>query len=84
MTTAEAQATRHDVAEGARRHYLEVSREAAHWSSVIPAAIDAWEREPKLLDCLRVFVRAEDMTGWDLGVWLEAARELIDQAEQRS
>ena len=43
------QATRKDMAENARKHYDEISTEAMHHSSTIPAAINAWEREPKHL-----------------------------------
>lgn len=34
-----------DLARGAREHYEHVSTVAHEWSSVIPQAIDVWERE---------------------------------------
>lgn len=53
-----AQATRVEIAEGARRHYADVSLQAQHWMSNIPNAIDAWEREPALVDALKKLVVA--------------------------
>jgi len=44
----QAAATRAELAAGARRHYDRLSREACDWSSTIPHAIDAWEREPAI------------------------------------
>ena len=43
-------ATRKELAEQARKHYEEVSNRSQDWLSTIPAAIDAWEREPELLE----------------------------------
>jgi hypothetical protein len=43
------QATIAELAEDARRHYAEVSIEASSWYSLIPDAIDAWEREQERL-----------------------------------
>ena len=40
------QATRAELAKGARKHYEELS--TTDWLSTIPQAIDAWEREPTL------------------------------------
>lgn len=34
-----------EQAQRAREHYEELANMAHHWSSVIPQAIDAWERE---------------------------------------
>ena len=48
-----ATATRHDLAEAARKHYDEISTEAMDYLTTIPAAIDAWEREPKLLKVIK-------------------------------
>jgi hypothetical protein len=36
---------RHDLAEQARVHYEELSNAACSWNSVIPQAIDTWERD---------------------------------------
>lgn len=41
-------ATRKDLAQHARDHYEEISAASMWWSSIIPKAIDAWEREPDL------------------------------------
>lgn len=41
-------ATRAELAAYARRHYEGVSGVAQSWYSLIPEAIDAWEREPQL------------------------------------
>lgn len=38
-----------DLVAQARKHYEELSGKAMYWSSSIPHAIDAWEREPALL-----------------------------------
>lgn len=38
-----------DLVAQARKHYEELSSKAMYWSSSIPHAIDAWEREPDLL-----------------------------------
>ncbi len=43
-----AQATRADLADHLRDHYERLSRDCCDWSSAMPEAIDAWEREPKL------------------------------------
>jgi hypothetical protein len=58
------QATVAELAEGARQHYEKVSRIAHEWYSLIPDAIDAWEREqttrlrrPSLLARLRGLFR---------------------------
>lgn len=34
-----------EQAQRAREHYEELANTAHHWSSVIPQAINAWERE---------------------------------------
>ena len=34
-----------EQAQHAREHYEEISMAAGHWSSIIPQAINAWERE---------------------------------------
>ena len=34
-----------DLAEAARKHYEEASLSVCHWSSTIPRAIEAWERQ---------------------------------------
>ena len=49
-------ATRHDMAEQARKHYDEISTEAMHYSTTIPAAIRAWEREPKHLKLINEMI----------------------------
>jgi hypothetical protein len=57
------QATVAELAEGARQHYEKVSRMAHEWYSLIPDAIDAWEREqerkqrPSLFAGLRRLLR---------------------------
>jgi hypothetical protein len=38
-----------DLAEAARKHYEEASLSVCHWSSTIPHAIDAWERQEQRL-----------------------------------
>ena len=43
------QATIAELADGARQHYDKVSRVAQEWHSLIPDAIDAWEREQERL-----------------------------------
>lgn len=43
-------ATRGDIAQAARDHYEKVSMASADWFSVIPRAINCWEREPELLE----------------------------------
>jgi hypothetical protein len=45
MSEQTGQATIAELAESARKHYAEVSIEALSWYSLIPDAIDAWERE---------------------------------------
>jgi hypothetical protein len=39
---------------------------------------------PDLLECLRMFVKADDMTGWDYGVWQHHAETVIATAEGRN
>jgi len=36
-----------EQAQRAREHYEEAANALHHWSSVIPQAIDAWEREKR-------------------------------------
>ena len=36
-----------ELAQRAREHYEEAALSLNHWSSLIPQAIDAWEREQK-------------------------------------
>ena len=48
MNEQAAEATRKELAQGAREHYNAVSREACCYSSTIPKAIDAWEVAPDL------------------------------------
>jgi hypothetical protein len=43
------QVTIAELAEDARRHYAKVAIGAQEWYSLIPDAIDAWEREQERL-----------------------------------
>jgi len=44
------QASRKQIADQMRAHYKELSGECSDWLSAMPEAIDAWEREPVLLE----------------------------------
>lgn len=42
------EATRAELAQSAREHYEQLSNITCDWYSLIPEAIDYWEREPGL------------------------------------
>jgi len=42
-------ATRKELADQLRRHYDEISSQACDWHSAMLKAIEAWQREPSLL-----------------------------------
>lgn len=42
------EATRSELAEGARKHYEKIALVGHEWYSLIPQAINSWEREPEL------------------------------------
>lgn len=66
---------RWQLARGAREHYQEISN-AAMWStSIIPEAIDVWEKYPSVLDMLAV----EHARAASLGLELEAAMGLLGE-----
>jgi len=73
-------ATREELANQLRLHYDEISRQACDWHSAMPKAIEAWEREPLLLqrvaelerqlkencerEMKRISERVSKVTGW--------------------
>ena len=69
-------ATRKDMAEQALNHYNEISTEAMHHNSLIPAAIRAWEREPKHLKLINEMIILFE---WFLPQ-LKAAKDLYPKA----
>jgi len=48
MSEQAYQATRAELAQGARDHYEAISMEVCSHLSTIPKAIDAWEKQPQL------------------------------------
>ncbi|KKL53528.1 hypothetical protein LCGC14_2274530 [marine sediment metagenome] len=77
MSNIPVQATRADLAEGARKQYEFVCREAHDWLSTIPQAIDAWEREPELKEQL-----AEAQEEKKKDVYADCWNKLIDETAE--